>query len=445
MPETSDKELDIAIAGAGILGTSVAYFLSRFQGLKIGIFDREDSAAKHASSRNTGVIHRPFYIDPVRKPFFAEASSKSYSLWKDFASEFTLPWHQNGTLEVARDAIGEKTLRKYAGYAQMNGMEENEFSVLDISDLRRQYPQINALAGFYSRTDTAVDYGLFSSKLLELAQASGVKFFGNHSITAVSEDSDGVLFTCRTANGVKLFRTDYFLNLTGTGSLKLANSMGLALNYGLLLFRGDYWRISNEYTPGFSFNLYTVPRYSRFPFLDPHFINRWNGVREIGPNASLIFHDRAYSGSGMNAHNILESLNTGDVNSKIRLLSNPEFLRMLETEWESSKSKFAMAARLRRYLPSLSSTYIGKRGLGGIRGSVVDSSGFVPEALEFRTEHSMHMVNYNSPGATGSPYVAFSIIKSIIQDGYVHLKTGEVKKLKPENWEKLASGIEMQF
>ncbi len=443
MPETADKELDIAIAGAGILGTSVAYFLSRFQGLRIGIFDREDSAARHASSRNTGVIHRPFYIDPARKPFFAEASSRSYPLWKDFASEFSLPWHQNGTLEVAADSSGEKTIRKYARYAKTNGMEDDEFTVLEGSDLRRQYPQINAVAGFFSRTDTGVDYGSFSSKLLELSRKGGAKFFGNHTITSVAEDSDGILFTCRTVNGVKLFRTDFFLNLTGTGSLKLANSMGLALNYGLLLFRGDYWRVSEEYSPGFSFNLYTVPRYSGFPFLDPHFINRWNGKREIGPNASLIFHDRAYYGSGVNAHNLVESLKNGDMNSKIKLLSNPEFIRMLETEWESSRSKFAMAARLRRYIPSLSSSYIGKRGLGGIRGSVVDSGGFVPEALEFRTDHSMHMVNYNSPGATGSPYVAFSIIKKILKEGYVHLKSGKVKKLKTENWEVLASGIEL--
>ena len=441
MAESVHRELDVAIAGAGILGTSVAYLISRFAGLRVGIFDREGMAARHASSRNTGVIHRPFYIDPSRKPFFAEASSRSYGLWESFAREFSMPWHQNGTLEVAGDGRGAVSIRKYAEYAVKNGMSEKEFVVLERDDLRKEYPQINASAGFLSRTDTAVDYGMFASKLLELSQKRGVRFYGNHTITSVTEDRDGVLFTTRTREGVKLFRTGFFMNLTGTGSLKLANTMGLAMDYGLLLFRGDYWRIDESYSPGFGFNLYTVPRYPGFPFLDPHFINRWNGIREIGPNASLILQDRSYSGNGLNLHNLMDALYNGDINSKFRLLANPEFLRMLETEWESSRNRFAMAGRLRRYLPSLSNSYIGERGLGGIRGSVVDLNGFVPEALEFRTEHTMHIVNYNSPGATGSPYVAYSILDRIFRNGYLWKKTVKPLNLTPVRWEELASGI----
>jgi hypothetical protein len=164
-------------------------------------------------------------------------------------------------------------------------------------------------------------------------------------------------------------------------------------------------------------------------------------IREIGPNASLILQDRAYSGSGLNLHNLMDALYNGDINSKFRLLANPEFLRMLETEWESSRNRFAMAGRLRRYLPSLSNSYIGERGLGGIRGSVVDLNGFVPEALEFRTEHTMHIVNYNSPGATGSPYVAYSILDRIFRNGYLWKKTVKPLNLTPVRWEELASGI----
>src|SRR3990170_8485673 len=92
---------DIAIVGGGILGTCVAYWLAaRYDG-RIVVLERERDVAMHTSGRNTGVVHRPFYLHPQKARRFARAAQASYGLWKAYAAAKDLPWKESGTYKVA--------------------------------------------------------------------------------------------------------------------------------------------------------------------------------------------------------------------------------------------------------------------------------------------------------------------------------------------------------
>ena len=56
------KEYDIVIVGAGVLGSAIAYELSLTFSGNIAVIEKENGAGLHTSTRNTGVIHRPFRI-----------------------------------------------------------------------------------------------------------------------------------------------------------------------------------------------------------------------------------------------------------------------------------------------------------------------------------------------------------------------------------------------
>ena len=411
------RRFDVVIIGSGILGASTAYFLSDLKGLKVAILDSESAPGLHASSRNTGVIHRPFYLNPSIKGFIAEAASKSYELWKSFAHEFRLPWIQNGTFEVANGSAGIRTIRNYADFARKNGMKPEEIEVLDQEEIRKRYPSIEAECGIFSRTDTGVDFGAFVRKLVDLSSRNGVTFLAGREVKYLYETDDGVMIVTQEDGKVQSYHSNFVVNVAGTGSLNIARKMGLALEFGLLLFRGDYWKVDSSYDPGFSFNLYSVPRYSRFPFLDPHFIIRWNKTMEVGPNASLVFSSDDYTGLYPNVSSVIKSLGESNIVPKISLFGNREFMSMVRSEWKSSVDRDSMAGRLRRYLPSLNDRVITSRGTGGIRGSLVDREGFVPEMITRKTGSSIHVLNYNSPGATGAPYVGFRIASVIMGSG----------------------------
>jgi L-2-hydroxyglutarate oxidase len=142
---------------------------------------------------------------------------------------------------------------------------------------------------------------------------------------------------------------------------------------------------------------------------------------------------------GLNMENIAGTIRNGSVESRLRLLGNGDFLAMVNSEWESSRSRTAMASRIRKHLPYLSDSMIEGRGMGGIRGSLIDSEGFVDDAMILKTDHSLHMINYNSPGATGSPFVAYRLLALLFREGFIDVSHEHFTPLDPVQWDELAA------
>ena len=44
-----------------------------------------------------------------------------------------------------------------------------------------------------------------------------------------------------------------------------------------------------------------------------------------------------------------------------------------------------------------------------------DSPTLIPEMIQLQNDFSLHIVNYNSPGATGAPAYALGIVKKVSQ------------------------------
>jgi L-2-hydroxyglutarate oxidase len=113
---------------------------------------------------------------------------------------------------------------------------------------------------------------------------------------------------------------------------------------------------------------------------------------------------------------ILQSItDTGRV-GLINLFTDKKFVRLALHELKSSLSKRAMINRAKQFLPALDASQFTTRGTSGIRSSIVDIDGkFVPDIFMVENEDSIHMLNYNSPGATGALPVAALIVDRIIK------------------------------
>lgn len=415
-----EKKYDVVIIGAGVLGTSLAYFLSlSFRG-SIAIIDREKSAGEHTTTRNTGVIHRPFYLDPEKKKVFARSAQDSYPLWRELASKFGLPWNQCGTLEIAVREQDTDTIDKYRKWSESNGMAEEEVSILDERELKSYEPNVKGFGAILSKTDTGVNFGIFTKQLMDLAVKNGVKFLSDFKVDSLSEDDGQVTIKGVRENSLETVSTDFMLNTSGGDSLRLAHILGLGRKYATLHFRGDYWRVDGTFGNSIRHNIYTVPRHQKFPFLDPHFVLRHNGVKELGPTATLVASAYDYV-DHPDRHSMMLNLLERPSMPKIKLVTNREFLNLVRTEWRSSRSKEAMAERVREFIPSMSDRFLTGRGLSGVRNSLIDSQGFVPEAILERGERSYHILNYNSPGATGAPAYSTHILKTAVEEGYLKI------------------------
>jgi L-2-hydroxyglutarate oxidase len=104
----------------------------------------------------------------------------------------------------------------------------------------------------------------------------------------------------------------------------------------------------------------------------------------------------------------------------IKLLYNPEFLSLISKEWLSSISKTAMINRVQKFIPKIRPEYFSVRGTAGIRTPLITPEGkFLSDVLELTTASSFHIINYNSPGATGAPAYSAFVVKKMQDQGFL--------------------------
>src|SRR5881296_277957 len=210
----SPEPWDVTIIGGGILGTSVSYWLAnQYQG-RIGVIEKEQQVAVHTSKRNTGVVHRPFYLDPVKRRIFAKSSQAAYGMWKSYARERNLPWNPVTTLEVATRPEDVKRVEKYYHWGLENGMGEDELEVLTSEEVRKLEPHVRGYGAIWSKTDTSVDYHAFTKSLRADAENEGVKFLTGIEVGSIKVAGDSLGVHARR-NGSEPIRARFLINCAG--------------------------------------------------------------------------------------------------------------------------------------------------------------------------------------------------------------------------------------
>ena len=433
-------ERDVAIVGGGILGTSVAYWLAaRYDG-RIVVLEREAQVAMHASRLNTGVVHRPFYLHPTKARLFARAAQVSHALWKKYARERDLPWREAGTYKVAADEAQVKVLETNMAWAGANGMAPSEVELLDGREVQRREPNLTCAGALLAKTDACVDFSAFTGAIRADAEALGVKFLTSAGVRGIDPKVDGVKVSFE--GGRPDFRAAYLINCAGGESLDIAHMMDLGLEYADLHFRGEYWIVGNAAAGLVNRNVYAVPRQPDLPFLDPHWIVRWNGGREIGPNAVPVSSPRQYEGKFGPPQDWVEKFFEPPIANKLRLWFNRDFLGVTAREMFSSLSKGEMMRRVQRFIREIRAEHLQERGFAGIRSNVLNRHGaMLKEAVELPGPHSYHVINYNSPGATGAPAYAAYLVDRLTARGDLDHLAPSTKKTAWD-WDAIAKAME---
>jgi len=405
---------DVAIIGGGILGTSISYWLSTLFDIQVCVIDKESDVGMHASSRNTGVVHSPFYLDPQKKKILAKSAFLSYDLWKTFAEKNELPWKIVGTLEIALNEDQHKILEKYMEWGVNNGIPQSDLELLDGSEVLKKEQNVSCHSAVFCKCDAVVDYGMFTKQLKKESEKNGTKFLLNHKVRSI-EKGPKLNFENNS-----YITANLIINCAGGNSLDIAKMFGMAQEYSDLHFRGEYWIAQKEYTNLVKTNVYSVAKFKDFPFLDPHWILRIDGRSEVGPNAVPVPSPETYSGYIGDAETLISKISEIITGNAKKLLSNPDFVSLISKEWLSSISKTAMIDRVKQFIPKIKSSFFSERGTAGIRTPLITPDGtFLPDVMELENEISYHVLNYNSPGATGAPAYSAYIVKKLENRGFL--------------------------
>ena len=407
---------DLVIIGGGILGTSLSYFFSHLnKSKKIVVIEQAKTVAFHTSGRNTGKVHAPYLYNPEKKKLFAKAAFHGYEMWKNYAKLKGLPFKEDGVIEISRDQKGTKILEKYLIWGRQNGLKENEITLLSNSELKKIEPEIKCHSALCVYRDASTDYSILTKSLMRDSQKNGIKFLLDTKVTKIKKLENQWKITLNHEH--EIF-TNFLINAAGGESVDIAHSMGVGENLTDVHFRGEYWKAPKEYYNLTKSSVYSVPDFPDYPFLDPHWIIRVDGTCEIGPNAVPVFSPYGYNRSENLKEFIpkmLEMLSSG----ARKAVFDRQFQELAINEIQSSMSKSVMIDRVRRFLPKIKAEKIIEKGTAGIRSSVINEKGkFEPDVIMFDDSRSFHILNYNSPGATGALPFSARIINRLEVNGF---------------------------
>ena len=158
------------MAGAGIIGASIAYHLAR-EGAEVTVIDQQ-APASHASRGTFAWINATWAKQPKH---YHALSQASVAYWRELGDTLQLPVRWGGSLEWFADEdrtarLAEQIDEQIAWGEPAQMIDAAEFSTIE--------PNVQFIGGTYaalSRGDGAVDPVLATQKLLAAAEALGAK------------------------------------------------------------------------------------------------------------------------------------------------------------------------------------------------------------------------------------------------------------------------------
>lgn len=388
----------IVVIGGGIVGLASALKLKEANPkLKIAVVEKEKDVAKHQTGHNSGVIHSGLYYKPGSHK--AKNCISGYKYLVDFCEEEEIPYELCGKIVVATHKDQLAALETLASRGEQNGLTGIK-KLNSLEELQEHEPHVNGIAGLYVPQTGIVDYVKVAEKYAEKFKHFGGEIFTDNEVKKISHASNK-LITIETSN--ETLTTRFLIQCAGLQSDKVAKLSQLKVNYKIIPFRGEYFKLKQEKEYLVKNLIYPVPD-PNFPFLGVHFTRMANGGIEAGPNAVLAYRREGYKKSDIHLAEFFESLTYKGfrkVASKYFKTGMGEFYR--------SYSKGAFTKALQNLLPEIQKNDLVKGG-AGVRAQACDrEGGLIDDFLIIEDERIINVGNAPSPAATSSLAIGLQI------------------------------------
>lgn len=383
---------DFAVIGGGIVGLASARELAhRHPDARIVVLEKEAALATHQTGHNSGVIHAGVYYAPgsLKARFCAAGVDATI----DFCRRHDLPFEQCGKLLVATSPIELQRMDALEERCRQNGLSPIRLSAGELTD---REPAITGLGALLVERTGIADYRAIALAMADdLTAAAGAIRTGTE-ITAIAEGADTVAVET-TAGRVE---TRFLVACAGLQADRIARMAGLDLDFRIVPFRGEFFKLAPERGQIIRHLIYPIPD-PALPFVGVHLTRMIDGSIKIGPNAVLARAREGYGKAEISCRDLADTL------------SYPGFWKLAGRHWKSgitemrnSLSKAAYLELARRYCPSLTLDDLVPYK-AGIRAQAVMDDGTLQNDFMLReTKRMLHVCCAPSPAATSAIPIA---------------------------------------
>ncbi|MCM8806689.1 MAG: NAD(P)/FAD-dependent oxidoreductase [Candidatus Omnitrophica bacterium] len=266
-----EKDFDVIVIGAGIIGLSVSYELSKKY--SVGLIEKNRKYGLETSSRNSEVIHSGIHYPP--KSLKAKLCVEGNELLYEFLKENNIIHKKTGKLTVAVEKEEVKEIERLYKQGIQNGVPE--MRIIERNEIKKICPDIDGICALYTGSTGILNVHYLMDCLYE-------KFLNNGGIAGFDEkviniERKNALYLVETEKGK--YYSEVVINCAGLYAEEISRKLGF--NYNVFWAKGDYFTISKRFN--IPLLVYPVPMKEG---LGIHLTPRFDGVLRAGPDVEYV-------------------------------------------------------------------------------------------------------------------------------------------------------------
>ncbi|WP_410482905.1 L-2-hydroxyglutarate oxidase [Vibrio sp. SCSIO 43132] len=382
-------QYDYVILGGGIVGVSTAWQLKqREPEADILLIEKEQKLAQHQTGHNSGVIHAGVYYAPgsLKAQFCREGVEAT----KSFCAKHDIPVENCGKLLVATTPLEVTRMEALFERCQTNGID---VEMLNQEELKVREPNITGLGAIYVSTTSIVSYTQVCNAMAEEFTAMGGEIRYGSAVTALDENAERVEVEI---NQKERIQSSFLIACCGLMADRVATLMDLPVDFQIVPFRGEYYRLAPKHNQVVNHLIYPIPD-PDLPFLGVHLTRMIDGSVTVGPNAVQGWKREGYGKLNFSVKDTLEMV---QFSGFWRVLAKHFKTGLVETRnswWKPGYLKL-----VNKYCPSIKLDDL-EPYPAGIRAQAVLKDGtLVHDFLFIESKRSLHVCNAPSPAATSA-------------------------------------------
>lgn len=183
---------DVAIIGAGVVGSAIARELSRYKA-SVCVLERDEDVCTGTSKANSAIVHAGFDAHPGTLK--AKLNVEGNAMMGELSEDLDFSFKRNGSLVVCTNDQDSSKLDELLEQGKRNGVPD--LRIIERDELIKMEPNLadDVVKALYAPTGGIVCPFLLTIALAENAADNGVEFKFNSGVNEVKKDGDRYIIT----------------------------------------------------------------------------------------------------------------------------------------------------------------------------------------------------------------------------------------------------------
>lgn len=248
---------DVAIIGAGVVGSAIARELSRYHA-DICVIEREEDVCNGTSKANSAIIHAGF--DATPGSLKARLNVRGNEMMSTLSEELDIPFKRNGSLVVCTKEQNRAGLEELLEKGRKNGVPD--LRIIEREELLSMEPNVSddVECALYAPTGGIVCPFHMTMAFAENAYTNGVSFFLNTEVTSVRKTEDHYLLETvhKDTGESEVFTAKVVINAAGVYADTL-NNMVSEHKLHITARKGEYCLLDKDAGAHVSHTIFQLP------------------------------------------------------------------------------------------------------------------------------------------------------------------------------------------